>query len=147
MSVRASTIEDLPAMESVAAEFYRSTKFLEDFRISRFSEIWTALLGNGNGVIFIEHRGDEIAGVMGGIVHRDLYGESLIAEEMFWFVKKEMRGAGIALYRYFEQWAIDKGAKTIQMVHLLDLMPDKVRHFYTRQGYYPIETRYSKSLI
>jgi len=32
------------------------------------------------------------------------------------------------------------------MVHLLDLMPEKVGAFYRRAGFTPIETRYSKRL-
>jgi len=107
---------------------------------------WTALITQGSGVIFAYEKDGELVGTIGGVVHRDIYGEALIAVEFFWFIQEEHRGMGIRLYKTFENWARNRGASSIQMMHLLDLMPEKVGHFYLRQGYEPIETRYSKRL-
>ena len=56
------------------------------------------------------------------------------------------RGAGVALYRAFEEWARVRGAAALQMVHLFDVMPAKVARFYLRSGFEPIEMRYQKDL-
>lgn len=143
--IRQATVEDLPKLETCAREFYASSRFLKEFSLFRFCEMWTTLLHNG-GVIFIALESEEITGVMGGFIHRDLYSESMVAEEMFWFVRSAFRGVGIRLYRAFEAWAQAAGATTIQMVHLLDSMPEKISAFYRRIGFEPIETRYSKRL-
>jgi GNAT superfamily N-acetyltransferase len=144
--IRKLGIHDLPRCEVTALAFYSSSKFLEKFETERFSAIWKTLLENGSGVIFAYEHENCIVGALGGIVHQDIYGPSIIAEEFFWFVEEEYRGAGLLLYHEFEEWAVSRGADTIQMVHLLDLMPEKVGAFYRRQGYHPIETRYSKKL-
>ena len=78
--------------------------------------------------------------------HPDIYGSDLVAEEFFWFVSESYRKDGIRLYRTFENWARERGAKTLQMVHLSDSMPDKLKKFYLRSGFAEIETRYAKSL-
>ena len=145
--IRQLAAAELGRLDPLGREFYGTSRFLETFSIERFFEIWEALLANGAGVIFGEDCAGELVGVMGGIIHRDIYGEELIAEEMFWFVREASRGAGIRLYAAFEKWARKKGAASIQMVHLLDVMPEKVARFYLRAGYDPIETRYAKRLV
>lgn len=137
---------ELRSLGLCAAEFYGASRFLGRFDMERFCEVWTALLGNGAGVIFIDERDGEVAGAIGGIVHRDIYGESLIAEEMFWFVREAFRGAGLALYRELNKWAVAMKATSLHMMHLADLMPDKVKGFYLRQGFDLVETRYVKRL-
>ncbi len=142
-----ATVEDLPRMEACAQEFYASSKHLRKFRIEEFRKVWDTLLNACDAVIFIQEEDGEIIGTIGGLLHPNLYSEKeLIAEEFFWFVRTEARGAGVKLYRAFEQWARDNGAQWIQMMHMKDVMPEKVAHFYERIGYEPIETRYEKRL-
>jgi GNAT superfamily N-acetyltransferase len=145
--IREITIGELARVEDAAREFYAASRMLgARFRIDRFREIWEPLLRAGAGVIFADWRQDEIAGVIGGIVHREIYGDALVAEEFFWFVREQYRGAGVALYRRFEEWARGRGASSIQMVHLFDSMPEKVAKFYLRSGFEPAEMRYVKQL-
>ena len=144
--IRAISIDELPAVQQSAREFYGASRFLGEFCLERFCEIWKFLLTGGDGVIFADERDGEIAGLIGGIVHREIYSEAIVAEEFFWFVREAHRGAGLALYREFERWAREHGAATIQMVHLRDVMPEKVERFYVRAGFHPIETRYAKDL-
>lgn len=143
--MRQAAIADLPAMHSAATEFYASSQFLETFDLARFTGVWTELLAGGAGVIFVQGDAD-VDGALGGVVHRDLYSDELMASEFFWFVKAGKRGAGISLYREFEKWARDKGCRRIEMVHLLDVMPEKVARFYRTLGYRAAETRYTKQL-
>ncbi len=144
--IRQITIDELPRLEAVALEFYGSSQFLEDFNIGRFSDIWRGFIERGFGVIFIEERNGEIAGTIGAVAHPDGYGEKLVVAEMFWFVRAACRGGGIALYRALERWARTLGAASIQMIHLMDLMPEKVADFYLRDGFHPVEMRYVKGL-
>lgn len=144
--IRQISIDELGRLEAVALEFYGSSEFLEDFNIGRFSEFWRPMIWRGAGVIFIEERNGEITGTIGGIVHREIYGEALVAVEAFWFVRKGFRANGIALYRRLEAWSREKKAASLHMMHLLDLMPEKVSRFYGRAGFDAIETRYMKVL-
>lgn len=139
-------IPELGTLEAAARAFYASSRFLVDFDPARFIGIWTQLMETGNAVIFSYQIDGRVVGAIGGIIHQDIYGASWIAEEFFWFIEERYRGAGLMLYKRFEDWARARGANSIQMCHLLDLMPEKVAKFYRRQGFEPIETRYSKKL-
>lgn len=133
-------------MEEAARAFYRSSRFLHKFNTDRFCEVWKNLMDLGAGAIFAADSDGEIVGAIGGLAHREIYGDRIIAEEFFWFVRPEFRGAGVRLYRRFEQWAREQGAREIQMVHLFDSMPEKVAKFYLHSGFEPVEMRYVKAL-
>lgn len=144
--IRQAEIADLPKLAAGAAEFYAASDFLTGFDIARFVELWTDLIGRGIGVIFLEEGADGlILGALGGMIHRDIYGEDQIAEEFFWFMRPDTRGGGVRVYRAFEAWARERGAVSLQMVHLLDSMPAKVGAFYERVGYRAAEIRYIKT--
>jgi GNAT superfamily N-acetyltransferase len=146
------TTAQLPELEPGAREFYASSTVLRYLDPARFIEIWTAFLSSGNAAIFAARNGagekpGMITGAIGGIVHPDLYDAArLVADEFFWFARPDHRGAGVALYRAFEQWARERGASEIQMCHLIDSMPAKVARFYMSAGFHAVEVRYSKDL-
>lgn len=141
-----ATIADLPRMEAAALRFYSSSRWLRKFELQRFINLWTTLLGNGTGVIFLLEEHGVILGAIGGVAYPEAYSDELLAQEFFWFIEEEHRGGGLALYRCFERWAREKGCDEIRMVHLSDSMPDKVAAFYQRMGYGKVETLYSKRL-
>lgn len=144
-TVRTATVADLFRMEDTAKQFYAASKYLRYFDFKKFRDVWASLLRN-QGIILIYESEGQIKGALGGLLHTSLYGQELIAEEFFWFMRHDSRGAGVRLYAAFEEWAKKQGAACIHMVHLEDVMPDKVAHFYLSRGYEPIETRYEKRL-
>jgi GNAT superfamily N-acetyltransferase len=144
--IRSLEISELGSLIDLALEFYASSKFLEHFDIERFRDSWTQLLQSGLGVILIYEVNGKPIGAIGGFFHQDIYGDLKIVEEMFWFTSTQHRGVGIRLYRAFEQWAKSKNADRLQMVHLVDSMPEKLEAFYLREGFEPIEMRYGKKL-
>lgn len=85
-------------------------------------------------------------GTIGGMCHEEPYDDDTIAQEFFWYVLKESRGAGILLYRAFEGWARERGCTRLRMGYLVDSMPEKVGHFYERLGLQSEEVVYSKDL-
>lgn len=148
--IRDLTIAELGAVEHAAREFYEAAASLGTFDLEQFRAFWTWLIETGQGVIFVDWRegasGPEIAGAIGGMIHREPYGHDLMVEEFFWFVRPGFRGGGVALYRRFEAWARERGAARIMMVHLMDSMPEKVGRFYMAVGFAPVEIHYAKSL-
>jgi GNAT superfamily N-acetyltransferase len=145
--IRELRVEELSQLAPLAASFYAASEFLVDFNLEYFVELWTRVLTQEMGVILVEENANGIQGTLGGFIHRDLYGERTIVEELFWYVLPGARGGGVRLYRAFERWARAHGAHEIQMVHLLDSMPEKVGGFYLRDGFKPVETRYKKALV
>lgn len=147
MILRQATIEDLPALSKCAAEFYASSRILKTFEIERFVDTWTRFLYGGMGVIFLLVEGEEILGTIGAVAYMEPYSQEMIAQEFWWYVLKESRGAGVRLYRAFEEWATARGCSRLRMGHLVDSMPEKVAHFYERIGLQREEVVYSKSLV
>jgi GNAT superfamily N-acetyltransferase len=145
--IEALTIDRLGDVEDAAREFYAAAPGLGRFRLDRFRALWTQILANDTGVIFADECADgQIHGVIGGVVHPEIYGDRTIAEEFFWFVRPYSRGSGVALYRAFERWARERGADEIQMCHLTESMPAKVARFYSGAGFHAVEVRYAKAL-
>lgn len=147
ITIRQATVDDLPNCGACAGEFYASAPSLGKFYLDQFCNVWTTLLGNGSGVMFLLLNDEEVVGSIGGITHKELYCDETVAAEMFWHVSKAYRGiGGLRLFKMFEQWAVQKGCDRIRMAYLSESMPDKLANFYKRQDYFPLETYFCKVL-
>lgn len=147
MLIRPATIEDLPQCGPCAEKFYASSQHLKTFDINRFVAMWTALLSNETGAMFLVLDQNEIVGAIAGVAYPEAYSDELICQEFYWFISPEHRGmGGVRLYKMFEDWARSKGCSQIRMGHLLDSMPEKVSKFYERMGFVAAEVNYFKSL-
>ena len=144
--IRQATPEDFAALEPLGREFYAQSRFLQGLDWGRFTKLWTALIGQGTGVILLLEEPGGVAGMLGGVIYPEPYSGALIATEFFWFVRSAARGGGLSLYKAFEQWARRERCTQIRMVHLLDLMPEKLERVYRHLGYEPVETHYVKEL-
>jgi GNAT superfamily N-acetyltransferase len=56
------------------------------------------------------------------------------------------RGGGLRLFKAFEDWAFQIGAKRLSVGHLARFMNDKFQKFYLRRGYQFNEMNYTKIL-
>ncbi len=139
-------IKDLQKLADVAHEFYEEGEIPLKFDSNIFINNWTNLINAKIGVIFILINGGNIVGALGGVKYSDINSSEIIATEMFWFVRKEHRGKGIKLLNEFEKWTKSMGIKKLIMVHLSNLMSDKLKRFYKRIGYKEIEIHYLKEL-
>jgi GNAT superfamily N-acetyltransferase len=150
VTIRPATAADLAHVGPAAAAFYASSRHLRKrrFHVERFAQFWAPLLESGAGYIALQldDVSGSIRGAIGGVVYPDPYSGDLVATEFFWFVEPQHRGAGLRLYRLFERWAIERGARELRMVHLLDSQPEQLAKLYVRLGYTPAETHYSKAL-
>lgn len=145
MEIRRATVEDLAGLEPIARRFYASSERLRSFDAGRFTALWTGMIQNGMGVIFL-YCDPEPAGAIGGVKYPEAYSSDTLAQEFFWFVDEDHRGGGLGLYHAFEQWARDEGCDEIRMGHLVDLMPAKLTAVYRRLGFEQIETNWAKRL-
>ncbi len=146
MGIYPANVDDLARLAPLAAQFYAASKHLREFHVERFQALWKAWLEAGNGVIYVLESNGEIQGVIGGLMHPELYSGELICQEFFWYVNENHRGQGIRLYHCLETWARGMGCKELRMAHLSDSMPDKVKRFYLAMGYEQVETLYAKRL-
>lgn len=145
--MRKATISDLPRLAECADEFYRASKFLKRFDLDKFVALWSALLGNETGVIFLLEDAGKITGTIGGMIYPEPYSGELIATEFFWYCLESHRGGGLRLLKAFEQWAREQGCAQIRMVHLMDSMPEKLDRVYKHYGYVEAERHFVKELM
>lgn len=148
MMLRKVEFDELHKIEEIAHEFYSSTDMLNGFDLGAFMETWTTIYMHNMGIVYglFDNSAGELYGVIGGIKFQDPNSYAVLAQEMFWYVKKDRRGAGLALLKRFEQWAREEGCSGVIMVHLSDLMPDVVKNIYEKCGYSQTETAYRKEL-
>ena len=146
MEIVKGTIEDIELLYPIAANFYSSSKFLNGFMPVVFKQSWTTFLSSGLGVLFLLKNDNGIHGMLGGMKYPDPNSGELIATEFFWFVNPEKRGQGLKLLKAFESWAKEQECKKIIMVHLADLMPDRIKQIYEKSGYEMLETHYVKEV-
>lgn len=142
-----ATIEDLPKLSKIAEQFYSSSEHLDGFDIDVFVFNWENFIESNIGIIFLLINDGRIVGVLGGIKYPDVNSNHLMATELFWYVEKDHRGQGGRLLKEFEEWAKTEGCKKIIMVHMTDLMPDKLESIYKHKGYKKMEVHYVKEVL
>jgi GNAT superfamily N-acetyltransferase len=147
MVIREATIDDVARLEAGAREFFAVSRFLRNFSSQHFTNAWRALLESGVAVIIVAEQDDgELAGAIAGVAYPDICTGELTATEFFWFSRPRHRGAGIQLYRRFEEWSRRRHCALLRMVHLQDVMPGRLTTVYRRLGFEPVETHWQKEL-
>jgi hypothetical protein len=127
--------------------FVKETAYA-DFIIPSDSVIktWlTALINSQDSFIILSDGDSGIAGAMGfSIVPHFLDGKQA-SFELFWWVEPEHRGVGGELFRFYEQFIINRGVGRSFCV-----APEgkgaTIASFYERQGYSKFETTFVKEL-
>ena len=73
---------------------------------------------------------------------------SMVVQELWWWLTPEARGkgAGQAMYKTIESWAIAKGAVALFMIALEDERADKMASLYARKGFRPMERTYIREV-
>jgi GNAT superfamily N-acetyltransferase len=146
LQIRPLTESDLAETALKGAAFYREGKLPGRFVPEVFTQTWRQLLGSGIGTLIGLEIDGRIEGALGGVKSPDPNDGDLVAVEMFWFVDANHRGHGLKLLDAFEEWAHQQGCKRVGMIHLLQLMPDKLEVLYRRRKYQPVEVHYLKEL-
>ena len=98
------------------------------------------------GHVLVMKRGSSIIGTLGFFAVQDPNDGALVAQEAFWFVRQDERGAGLRLLAKYEEVAKALGATRMSMAHINGLMDEKLEHLFTRRGYKATETHYWRNL-
>ena len=149
-----ATVETLEAYRDqivgLTASFLSASAQLRDvgIAIDQFFHVWQALIQSGIGVVLLAVDDGKVAGALGGLIAKEDYCNDRFAQEGFWFVGPDHRRSGVGgqLFDAFEQWAKDKGAARVRMIHLSDSMPEAVARIYEDRGYRKVQTVYGKEV-
>lgn len=142
--------DEISLTRDIAEDFFKETQLPGEFKFEYFVSRWKQVLDSGLGVMFgyIPNKAANIEGFMGGVIGNCMLTSDLEAIEALWYIAPKHRGNGAAIrmLKNFEQWAKERGAVRVKMIHLATLNPKAVAKLYDRMGYAKLETAYSKEL-
>lgn len=147
LTVRLATIEDFPAVCSMAREFHSCT----EYRHIEFDEASCFLLFKSaldQGMCFLSE-GDEITGFIIGMVFGCPLNQMVkMASELAWWVRPAYRktSAGVKLLKALESSAKENGAVSLTMICLESINPEEVQGIYERMGYSQAERAFLRVL-
>jgi len=100
--------------------FFDEGKMPGGFDGEHFCKMWRGLIDAGIGVILgsFTDDGKTITGAIGAVISPNLFSNTKLAVESFWFVFPQYRGHGIRLLKAFEEWGKSSGADFLCMIHL-----------------------------
>ena len=140
--IRPLYVWEHPLIVPLAREFHAATGVGAVFSEER---LLSALQLNKSHVVGRFHEG-RLIGILVGIVAPHFLTESVLAQELMWYVSPEFRGSAVsnlAMLDSFERWAKACGADSVAMV-ALEKGPPKLGQFYENRGFTRVESNYLK---
>ena len=100
------------------------------------------------GFVRVYDSGDEITGIMVGVVAPYLCGPEVYACDLILYVKPENRGtpAALSLVKEFETWAKEMGAVEVMLGTSTGIDSEKTACLYERLGYSLVSKGFSKGV-
>lgn len=134
--IRPATLKDVPRLLEMGRKFADKADLQSHvgYDAHSMAQTFEAMIEGENFCLFI---GDN--GAIGGIMapHPFNY-EQMIADELFWWSEGR---EGLQLLAAYEEWASDA---VTRMTALEAVEPERMKRFYERRGYVPLERAYVK---
>ena len=89
---------------------------------------------------------DVCQGMIYGTRFKSMLNEKAVFQEIIWFVNQGHRTHGVHLLREAEKILQSEGVSIMIMAVLENSKTDKLKQFYTRLGYKPMETHFVRNL-
>jgi len=137
-------MEDVPALVAMGRQFAQTEMYRDVLRENpdQMTVVATNLIEHESGTVLVLEREGVLVGMIGIVCTLHFLSGEMYAGEVFWWVTPEKRGDGVRLLKAAESWAIERGAKTLQMI----APTERVGQFYDRMGFARMETSYQKDL-
>lgn len=117
------------------------------FKENYFNNAWTLAMVEGKSSIFVMGEMADPCGVCGATLCKNTFTGQLVAYLVFEYVKHGYRGKhGIRLFRRFNEWAEQRGAKVAAAGHSHNLLTDNHSAMVARYGYETKETIYARRI-
>jgi len=142
--IRPATMEDVPALVAMGRQFAQTEMYRDVLRENpeQMAIVAGNLIGHESGAILVLERDGILVGMIGLVCTLHFLSGEMYAGEVFWWVTPGQRGDGVRLLRAAESWAIEHGAKALQMI----APTERVGQFYDRMGFTRTEISYQKEL-
>lgn len=85
-------------------------------------------------------------GLLYGMISKSLTSGKMIFQEIMWYVNAPFRQYGVSLLKEVEKHLKSEGVSIIIMAVLENSKTEKLKRFYERLGYRPMETHYVRAI-
>ena len=140
--IRDATLDDLDEMLPLACDFAALAKI--EFEQPRVRQVLAGLIADH--CCLVSEINGKIVGGIGGVLVPELFRESLVAQELFWYTDPKHRGiSGGRLLLAWERWATANGANRISLSDLAVSSP-QVAAMYAERGYRLVERTWARDI-
>lgn len=148
-TIRRYVESDFAAMASMGREFIKHTPMgrVVDFDEDSMRYFLNKTAQTNTFAVFVAEHEDRLTGCACAVLFPPFFNlDSLLAQELFWWVEPEFRGgpSGRMLREEMENWAWGLGARSFCMLALENENLERVGKLYRRFGYAPVEHTFSK---
>lgn len=143
MEIKKLNIDDIQ-FKNLALEFAEESG--TDLNFPHFYESWNKLEDAGMGKSIGAYIDGSLIGILGILIHSDLFSGKTSCNETFWFVTKDHRKstAGSRLFNKMHDICKEYGCKYINVAHFEGLGAESVKRFYLKSGFSKFESFYRK---
>jgi len=135
-----------PGIQKLFAEGFVGEKIPRPFEVLGFADRWHAMLDYSESVMFILHEGDEVNGLISGVMVSDMTTGERIAVVINWRVNERGKGWGVKLLETFEDWAKNHEAKYVETHARVDKGLGKTHRKLKDKQYIPASVIYLKEV-
>lgn len=135
--IRIATLEDSYKATKTLLNFYKSVNPPFKTSAAWALSLFETFVKDDDKIAIIKD-----GGILLGGVSKSLLGPFIQAYELVWWVDPDCRGNSLEMIRIYEDWAIEKGAKLIELKSLSKYKDTE--KIYKKIGYTPIETSWVK---
>ena len=145
MEIKKLNIDDIQ-FKNLALEFAEESS--TDLNFSHFHDSWAKLESTGMGKSIGAYIDNSLIGILGILIHNDLFSGKTSCNETFWFVTKDHRKstAGSRLFKKMHEMCKEYGCKYINVAHFEGLGAEAIERFYLKSGFDNFERFYRKSI-
>jgi len=137
MTIRIATIEDSTQAIRLLLKFHKEAELPFSVNAAFALALFKSCVNDEDKIAIIKD-----GGILLGIVGNSLIGPIKQACEIAWYVDPEKRGGSLEMFKLYEKWATDQGAKLIEAKSLYKF--SEVETLYKRLNYQPIEKSWVK---
>ena len=85
-------------------------------------------------------------GILYGTQFKSMINDKITFQEIIWYVNKPFRSHGVTLLREVEKMLKSSGVSSMIMAVMENSKTEKIKRFYERLGYKPMEVHYVRNL-
>lgn len=134
--IREATVSDIPALLAMGEKFAEKARLTDHvgYDPASMEATFRAMIERDEFCLFVGE-----CGALGGMVAPHPFNHAQpIADELFWWSEGR---EGLRLLEAYEEWAAARGA-VVRMTALEAVNPERMKRFYERRGYQPLERAY-----